>query len=177
MYDFTKANIYILKLQEDKYYIGKTYKPILERYMEHCKGVGSAWTRKYPPICILEEYNEVSEFEEDKFTKIYMSKYGIENVRGGAYCRMNMPDSLTKLLYREIWHAQNRCLECGSDTHYVAKCKSFTEESTNTLFRIETVYKKDIDCYLILGFCFLFLYGINIFIYNSLDGNKTSKVL
>ena len=29
-YDFTKANIYVLKLQEDKYYIGKTYKLISE---------------------------------------------------------------------------------------------------------------------------------------------------
>ena len=63
MYDFTKANIYILKLQDDKYYIGKTYKHILERYMEHCRGEGSAWTRKYPPICILEEYNEVMKSE------------------------------------------------------------------------------------------------------------------
>ena len=113
----------------------------------------------------------------DKFTKIYMSKYGIENVRGGAYCRMIMPDSLTKLLLREIWHANNQCLDCGSNQHFVAKCKSFIEEPTNTLFRIETVYEKNIDWYIILGFCFLLLYGINIFFYIPLDGIKNSKVL
>ena len=171
-YDFTKANIYVLKLQQNKYYIGKTYKHILERYMEHCRGEGSAWTRQYEPICLLEEYLGVNEFDEDKITKQYMAKYGIENVRGGAYCRMNMPDSLVKLLYREIWHAQNRCLECGSNQHFVSRCQSFVDEKTNTLFRIETVKEYDIDWYLILGFSFLFLYGLNIFINQSLDGIK-----
>ena len=149
-YDFTKANIYVLKLQEDKYYIGKTYKLISERYMEHCKGYGSAWTRKFQPIAIIEEYINVNEFEEDKITKMYMAKYGIDNVRGGAYCRMKMPHSLLKLLKREIWHAQHKCLECGSEKHFVAKCKLFVEE-------------QKIHWYLILGCCFLFLYGINVY--------------
>ena len=149
-YDFTKTNIYVLKLQENKYYIGKTYKQIKERFNEHCKGQGSAWTRKFQPIEVIEQYIDVNEFEEDKITKMYMAKYGIDNVRGGAYCRMKMPNSLTKLLYREIWHAQHKCLECGSDQHFVAKCKDFVEEKT-------------IDWYLILGFCFFFLYGINSF--------------
>ena len=129
--DFTKANIYVLKLQEDKYYIGKTYKQIIERFIEHSKGQGSAWTRKFKPISIIEEFINVNEFEEDKITKIYMAKYGIDNVRGGAYCRMKMPKNLIKLLNREIWNAQHKCLECGSDTHFVAKCKFFTEESEN----------------------------------------------
>ena len=66
LYDFSKTNIYVLKLQENKYYIGKTYKLISERYMEHCKGHGSAWTRRFQPIAIIEEYIDVNEFEEDK---------------------------------------------------------------------------------------------------------------
>ena len=65
-YDFTKTNIYVLKLQENKYYIGKTYKQIKERFNEHCKGQGSAWTRKFQPIEVIEQYIDVNEFEEDK---------------------------------------------------------------------------------------------------------------
>ena len=175
-YDFTKPNIYVLQLNENKYYIGKTYKHILERYMEHCRGEGSAWTRKYPPIALIEEHINVSEFEEDKITKQYMAKYGIENVRGGAYCRMNMPDSLVKLLYREIWHAQHKCLECGSNQHFVSKCESFVDEKTNTLFRIEVVEKDKTDYYLILGFCFLFLYGLNT-LFNYSIGNGTQSIM
>jgi hypothetical protein len=149
--DFTKVNIYVLQLENGKYYVGKTSKHICERYQEHMKGEGSAWTRKYRPVCVLEEFNGVTDFDEDKITKMYMSEYGIENVRGGAYCRMEMPNSLTKLLYREIWHAQNRCLECGSRVHYVSKCKSFIDEPKNTLFRIETIERNSTDWYLVLA--------------------------
>jgi len=161
--DFSKVNIYVLQLQEGKFYIGKTSKNVCERYQEHLNGQGSAWTRKYKPICVFEEYNNVSDFDEDKITKMYMAEYGIENVRGGAYCRMEMPTSLIKLLYREIWHAQNCCLECGSRVHYVAKCKSFVDEKKNILFRIETVERNNIDWYIVLGLSSLALYAIKMY--------------
>lgn len=160
--DFSKVNIYVLQLEAGKYYIGKTSKNICERYQEHIKGEGSAWTRKYKPVCVVEEYNNVSDFDEDKITKIYMAEYGIENVRGGAYCRMVLPNSLIKLLYREIWHAQNRCLECGSRVHYVAKCKSFIDEKTNTLFRVETIERNNFDLYILLG-CLIILFQIILY--------------
>ena len=161
--DFSKVNIYVLQLQEGKYYIGKTSKNICERYQEHVDGQGSAWTRKYKPIGIFQEYNNVSDFDEDKITKMYMAEYGIENVRGGAYCRMKMPNSLIKLLYREIWHSQNCCLECGSRAHYVAKCKSFVDEKNSVLFRIETVERNNTDWYIVLGLCSLALYAARLY--------------
>ena len=57
-----------------------------------------------------------------------MAIYGIDNVRGGAYCRIHMPCSQVKLLNREIWNAENKCLECGSLKHYVNRCPDFVEE-------------------------------------------------
>jgi predicted GIY-YIG superfamily endonuclease len=45
-------SIYILKLQENKWYIGKTYKKVKERFQEHLDGKGSSWTSKYKPIKI-----------------------------------------------------------------------------------------------------------------------------
>lgn len=155
--DFSKVNVYVLQLENGKYYVGKTSKNICERFHEHLKGEGSAWTRKYKPVCVLEEFNGVTDFDEDKITKMYMSEYGIENVRGGAYCRMEMPNGLTKLLYREIWHAQNRCLECGSRMHYVAKCRSFVDEKNNILFRVETIYRSNSDLYIIIGVILIIL--------------------
>ena len=161
--DFSKVNIYVLQLENAKYYIGKTSKAVCERYQEHVSGQGSAWTRKYRPVCVLEEYINVSDFDEDKITKMYMAEYGIENVRGGAYCRVVMPNSLIKLLYREIWHAKNCCLECGSSVHYVAKCKSFVDEKKNVLFRIETVERNNTDWYLVLGFLCLLIYVFKLY--------------
>ena len=162
--DFTKVNIYVLQLENGKYYVGKTSKNICERYQEHLKGEGSAWTRKYRPVCVLEEFNNITDFDEDKITKMYMSEYGIENVRGGAYCRMEMPNSLTKILYREIWHAQNRCLECGSRAHYVSKCRSFIDEKKNVLFRVETIYRNNTDYYACIGIAIILIQIISFFI-------------
>ena len=162
--DFTKVNIYVLQLENGKYYVGKTSKNICERYQEHLKGEGSAWTRKYRPVCVLEEFNNITDFDEDKITKMYMSEYGIENVRGGAYCRMEMPNSLTKMLYREIWHAQNRCLECGSRAHYVSKCRSFIDEKRNVLFRVETIYRNNTDYYVFIGIAIILIQIISFFI-------------
>ena len=48
-----KTNIYILRLEGGKYYVGKSDNPT-KRYQEHLNGSGSAWTKKYPPISVLE---------------------------------------------------------------------------------------------------------------------------
>ena len=76
-------NIYIIKLQKDKYYIGKSNEPVL-RYYTHCKGKGSSWTKKYKPISLKVIYNIEDEYL-DLYVKFYMFKYGINNVRGGSY--------------------------------------------------------------------------------------------
>ena len=40
------STVYALKLEQEKYYIGKTNKPMSERYQEHVDGIGSSWTAK-----------------------------------------------------------------------------------------------------------------------------------
>ena len=122
------VGVYVLALEQGKYYIGKTYKTINERYAEHCNGYGSGWTKRYKVVGLVEAHENGSDYDEDKFTKIYMARYGIDNVRGGAYCRIHMPCSQVKLLNREIWNAENKCLECGSEKHYVNRCPDFVEE-------------------------------------------------
>jgi predicted GIY-YIG superfamily endonuclease len=117
----SKTNIYILKLKEDKYYVGKSDNPLL-RFEEHQKGNGSAWTKKYTPISIEKIIPNVSHFDEDKYTKEYMAKYGIDNVRGGSYVNIYLDDFQTETLNREIWAAQNKCTRCGRGGHFVKDC-------------------------------------------------------
>jgi len=47
--------IYILKLEDNKYYVGKT-KNINNRILDHFTNNGSEWTKKYKPIEIINEY-------------------------------------------------------------------------------------------------------------------------
>ena len=133
------VGVYVLALEQGKYYVGKTYKTIQERYAEHCNGYGSGWTKRYKVLGLVEAHENCSDYDEDKYTKIYMGLYGIDNVRGGAYCRIHMPCSQVKMLRREIYNAENKCLECGSIKHYVNRCPDFVEEKPRRLFYLEGI--------------------------------------
>jgi len=125
------TNIYILKLKESKYYIGKSNN-VLNRYHQHMNRNGSSWTRKYKPISIEKTIENVSSFEEDKITKEYMYKYGIDNVRGGSYIEIELTDLQKEILCKEIWAANDLCTRCGRSGHFIKKCYSKTDIFGNT---------------------------------------------
>ena len=81
------TQIYVLCLEGGRYYVGKTDN-VIHRYQQHRKGYGSAWTRKYKAVSLEKIIPNVSSFEEDKITKEYMAKYGIDKVRGGSYVQV-----------------------------------------------------------------------------------------
>ena len=99
----------------------------MERYKQHLSGNGSTWTKKYKPVSLVKVISNVSHFEEDKITKEYMSKYGIENVRGGAYVNEKLFEDQEDSLRREIRAATDKCTRCGRDGHFAASCRAKTE--------------------------------------------------
>lgn len=116
-----KTNIYILKLEHGKYYVGKSQN-VVHRLIEHRDKKGSAWTKKYPMLDILAVYRDCDDFDEDKYVKKCMLKYGIDNVRGGAYCQILMSDEHYDFLKRELWHSQDQCIRCGQTGHFADQC-------------------------------------------------------
>jgi predicted GIY-YIG superfamily endonuclease len=118
--------IYILKLRAGKYYIGKT-RNIEKRYEEHLTGTGSGWTKKYKPVSLIKTIKSTSQFDEDKYVKEYMAKYGIENVRGGSYSNIVLDENSIAVLEKEIRHSNNVCMRCGRDTHYIKDCYATTD--------------------------------------------------
>ena len=118
--------IYILKLRAGKYYIGKT-KNIEKRYEEHLTGTGSGWTKKHKPVSLIKTIKSTSQFDEDKYVKEYMAKYGIENVRGGSYSNIVLDENSIAVLEKEIRHSNNVCMRCGRDTHYIKDCYATTD--------------------------------------------------
>lgn len=115
------TNIYILKLEDSKYYIGKS-ENVERRFQDHMNGNGSVWTRKYKPIEMERVIRSASSFDEDKFTKEYMSTYGIDNVRGGSYTTIELSDEQKEFLTREIWGAKDLCGRCGDAGHFIRYC-------------------------------------------------------
>lgn len=132
------TNIYVLRLEGGRYYIGKA-DDVEKRYLQHLTGNGSAWTKRYKPVLLEKIIKNVSSFEEDKVTKEYMSKYGIDKVRGGAYVEMNLSDSHKDVLNMEIWAAKDLCTNCGKPGHFVKNCYVKTENSGNKIKYEEVV--------------------------------------
>lgn len=114
--------IYILKLEKGKWYVGSTT-DVDRRYKQHLSGRGSAWTKKYHPISISDQFKGDS-FDEDKTVKVCMTKYGIANVRGGSYSNCRLTKIQLSALTSEIQGATNLCWKCGSDKHLSTYCKT-----------------------------------------------------
>jgi hypothetical protein len=120
------TTIYILKLRGGKYYVGKTGN-VEKRFEEHLEGKGSAWTTKYSPINIDKTIPNSSPFDEDRYVKEYMAKYGVENVRGGAYTQISLGGDVTSQIEKEIRGATDKCMKCGESGHFVSDCSETTK--------------------------------------------------
>lgn len=83
-------HLYILKLQDGKYYVGITSKTPEVRMREHLNGVRVAyWTAKHKPLEIIhtEDLGNITrrqaEKRENRMVRACMKERGINNVRGG----------------------------------------------------------------------------------------------
>ena len=140
------TNIYVLKLEGGRYYVGKTDN-VMKRYEQHVGGCGSAWTKKYRPISIEKTIKNASPFDEDKVTKEYMAKYGIDRVRGGSYCEIELSEFHKKVLKMEIWSAKDLCTGCGRSGHWVKDCYASKDitESKIEYEEIESISKNNVS--------------------------------
>ncbi len=82
--------LYVLKLEQGKYYVGVTSQTLEARFKQHMNDfLGAEWTKLYKPIEFDQTKDlgvmtyERAEAFENKVTRRYIKTYGIENVRGG----------------------------------------------------------------------------------------------
>ena len=114
-------SIYILKLQGGNYYVGKT-ENFSQRYQQHLNGTASVWTKKHRPISVEKIIENASDFDEDRYTKEYMAKHGIDRVRGGSYSQIRLDNIQIESLNREIRGANNACQNCGRTDLFIQAC-------------------------------------------------------
>lgn len=115
-----KTTIYVLALEQSKYYIGATTQPEI-RLDSHFSAKGSAWTLKYKPLRVIHQF-EGDIFDEDKLTKAYMHQHGIENVRGASYVKVALTKKQTEAIKAEFVTIDNACFKCNKRGHYASNC-------------------------------------------------------
>jgi predicted GIY-YIG superfamily endonuclease len=118
--------LYILQCESGKYYVGKTA-DVMRRYEEHKSGKGSAWTKKYPPTRLMECRAITGSHDENNMTKDLMKKYGVNNVRGGTYTQLVLPDELMKALNMEFLGNADVCYKCNLAGHFANRCPNEVE--------------------------------------------------
>lgn len=178
--------IYVLKLQEGKFYIGKTNNPVF-RLENHFSNNGSFWTKKYSPISVLEIIENCDVYDEDKYTIKYMDKYGIDNVRGGSFCEISLNEHNIFTLNQMIKGINNRCYICGNNGHFVKDCNNISvkqRQSTKPIFMNRDKNEDDDDsnnnnveqdcCYYISNIMFPFF---RLFLKNKYEEQATEEEL
>ena len=140
--------IYILKLEDKKYYIGysENNKTCDIRIKKHFEGNGSKWTKKYKPIEIIEK-KDGDMFDEEKYTLIYIDEYGIDNVRGGSYTKVKLSQNDKEKATQTARSVLNKCFICGSTEHYSQSCEKITSKKKKKNSSQKKVYKEEEEYY------------------------------
>ncbi len=89
--------LYVLKLEEGKWFVDSTSGTPEIQLQLHKSGAGTAWTRRYAPVKIsfTKKLGDISEDKAVEYTgkllRKYMEHYGDGNVRGGDLPDIEQP--------------------------------------------------------------------------------------
>jgi predicted GIY-YIG superfamily endonuclease len=130
--DLTRNYIYVLKLVEDRYYVGRTSN-FLKRMEEHFTNQGAIYTKKYKPLKIIEVVEELTKEDERLKTLDVMDKYGWEKVRGACWCSLKIKKPNIEKNKKPKRKKQNREIIYANDNNikelYCEKNKNIIEIS------------------------------------------------
>lgn len=93
--------LYVILCQNNKRLIHVTFTPRQINVLTECKIIYD-FAIVNAPVHVEEEYEIEDILEVDMFIKTYMREYGIDNVRGGSYIDIVLPDHLYETLKTEL---------------------------------------------------------------------------
>jgi predicted GIY-YIG superfamily endonuclease len=129
----TSTNIYILRLEGGKFYVGSSKNP-MKRYDEHVRGEGGAWTRCHRPLGVERIVSQANPLDVDRYIKEYMAEHGVDAVRGGSYSQEELSKEQRESLEQGLGQSsrQRRIVHTMSDSEDVWTCdkcdKEFSDE-------------------------------------------------
>ena len=139
-------SIYVIKLTNNKYYVGKT-KDVNFRLGQHFDGFGSMWTQKYKPVEVIKIIETNDDFDEDKITLKYMAKYGIDNVRGGSFCKIELDDNDKIVINKMLCGSCDKCYLCGKTGHFAKYCNDRQIDNNNDFEITNNTENNRVMCY------------------------------
>jgi hypothetical protein len=86
-----------------------------------------------------------TDHDEQRFTQEYMEKYGIQNVRGGPWCKIDISESLPAIEHI-LKSSSDKCYTCGSTEHFTNKCPQKKGKQEKQPKQKKTLVKKPYPC-------------------------------
>jgi hypothetical protein len=112
-------SIYILRLQQGKYWVGYTTEPICS--IKTFRDLND-WVVTYKPKSIY-KIIPAKAYRLDYEVKELMADAGIDNVRGGSWSDLVLPATVIRSLTTEIIGNPDKiCFMCQKQGHYVQDC-------------------------------------------------------
>lgn len=115
------SHIYALRLHGGYYYVGQTARPVDDRLVEHLTGAGSAWTRLHG-VESVEFVTPGDGWEELRATVELMRTHGIEHVRGGPFCTVELTAEDYAHIQTLLDTTGNACYDCHEMGHMAREC-------------------------------------------------------
>lgn len=107
-----KPGVYVLQLENDCIYVGKSQQNVEGRVKEHFTSGGSAFTKKFRPISQLPTLTQVTsdlESFERAETLEQMWVKGIKNVRGWQYTKLYLTEFEYESIFRQMCERKDLC--------------------------------------------------------------------
>lgn len=114
-------HVYVLRLQDGCYYVGQSARPVDERLLEHLTGAGAMWTRLHA-VEGVERVLPGDGWVELQTTVELMRTHGMERVRGGPFCNVELTDSDRANIQTLLDTTGNACYECHAEGHMAREC-------------------------------------------------------
>ena len=114
--------IYVLQLEDNKFYVGKTRNPKLRIGDHFSVGGGAKWTQRYKPVKVLEVRPSTGQCSESFVTQEYMSRHGMDNVRGGPWCNLELTDAEEEVIDKMLLSHKDCCYNCEEKGHLASEC-------------------------------------------------------
>lgn len=119
--------IYVLKLEDDRYYIGKT-NDVGRRFIQHLNGEGSKWTQVYKPVSIVDTRESRHDLDEEMHTLEWMSKKGVDAVRGDCFTNIRLTEEERSFITKKLNSMKNQCYLCNQTGHFANSCPMTTQK-------------------------------------------------
>lgn len=98
--DINKLYMYFISLEDEKMFLHTDFKCDYDEVMEYCKN-NFEFVKLYQPRKVIFVMEIKDLYDVDKYVKMFMHMFGIDETRGGSYTSINLEDFLIKSIEYE----------------------------------------------------------------------------